>query len=48
MINNNISGKVILNGGTPIWAGLRVRMGLHYGLSNCEVDRATGRVTYVC
>lgn len=33
--------------GQQIWAGLRVRMGLHMGVSNCEIDRSSGRMTYM-
>lgn len=37
-----------MQNGVIIWSGLRVKMALHTGVSNCEVDRSTGRVNYVC
>ncbi len=30
-----------------MWNGLRVRMAVHYGVPNCDLDRSTGRMTYV-
>jgi hypothetical protein len=34
--------------GQTMWRGLRVRMAVHTGVPNCEIDRFSGRMTYVC
>jgi hypothetical protein len=33
--------------GDIICNGLRVRMAVHVGVPNCEIERSTGRMTYV-
>ena len=38
--------KEIINDGTLIWNGPRVRMGIHTGIAECELDATTGRKDY--